>query len=90
MKVILKPKTVFTVETEDGKVLGDFTQRSEWNGMRELRSGRETIIVNSDSSGLDVFFGMFRKPEQQSETANVVKASPDLFAQIKAPHFDRT
>lgn len=90
MKVVLKPKTVFTVETEDGKSLGDFTQFSEWNGMRELKNGRETIIVNSDSSGLDVFFSMFKRPEGQSATANMVKASPDLFAQMKAPHFDRT
>jgi hypothetical protein len=90
MKVVLKPKTVFTVETEDGKILGEFTQCSEWNGMRELKNSLGTIIVNSDSSGLDVFFQMFKRPEGQSESADVVKASPDLIARMNAAHFDRT
>lgn len=71
-QVKLSPKCLYEVSV-NGQSLGDFTQVSEWNGMRELKSEKHgTLIVAIDQSLLSALAKLVE------EYASVIKASPDL------------
>lgn len=84
MKVTLKKKTIYTVETEDGFKLGEFCQQGEsWNGLINLRTiapdygiHHSSIICTDEDKTV---FSFLSSPRQQDTVeAEVVRMSQNL------------
>lgn len=83
------PVQAYKIE-KDGKELGIFHQKSEWNGMLDLRNpenGNQLIVSGLQKSLFDDVFQGLSGPEEK--TAIVHMCSPDLAITVKGENNEK-
>lgn len=76
MKIDITPIERFEVKV-DGRVIGEFTKVSEWEGFAKLRGENGVIIVSDESSFADKLFDGILGHKQESNY-KVIKCTPGL------------